>query len=92
MVIALFLHMFAMNVVCKLIGDTMIMTRSKNSASLLSDGTVLLAGGECTKNHWKFSTQTVEIFNPVTKKFSSVGNMAYARKIHTATMLHSGSF
>jgi hypothetical protein len=59
--------------------------RTAHTATLLSDGTVLIAGG--------FGPSTIrqaEIFNPVSQTFTVVGDMVSFRNSHTATKLQDG--
>ena len=60
--------------------------RSGESATLLSNGQVLVAGG-LTGNK---TIQTAEILDPVSHIFSSLGNMTAPRNQHTDTLLASG--
>jgi WD40 repeat protein len=60
---------------------SMTAARSGHSATLLSDGRVLIAGG---------LDQTAEIYDPVTGMFIPTGKMSTARSVHTATLLSSG--
>jgi IPT/TIG domain/Galactose oxidase, central domain len=66
---------------------SMIQTRRRHTATLLSDGRVLVAGGYsdaiCT-------TASAELFDPATGTFSSSGTMLTERVFHTATLLKSG--
>ena len=63
--------------------SNMATARSAHTASLLTDGTVLIAGGDVS---------SAEIYDPVSKTFSATtGNMATARYDHTATLLTDGT-
>jgi hypothetical protein len=74
--------------------------RDNHSATLLPDGTVLIAGGEtsgcdpkgCNVGSWFAGTTTsVESYNPSTGSFDVVGNMIVPRGGHTATLLPNGT-
>src|SRR4051794_2545274 len=56
------------------------------TATLLNDGTVLIAGG------YRGTTplRTAEIYNPATKTFTPTGAMKIARGLHSATLLADG--
>jgi len=57
--------------------------RTSHTANLLTDGTVLLAGGQ--------GVATAEKYDPSTKKFTlTTGSMSVARDGHTATLLKTG--
>ncbi len=57
--------------------------RTKHTATLLKDGTVLVAGG--------VSFSSAEIYDPTTGKFTpTAGSMSVARYSHTATLLAGG--
>jgi hypothetical protein len=61
----------------------MAFPRVQNSATLLPDGRVLIAGG---------STSTIaELFDPSTGTFSATGNMTVLRSGHSATLLPNGT-
>jgi len=64
--------------------------RDNHSATLLPDGTVLIAGGE---NGVGFpgTTTTVESYNPSTGRFEVLGNMIVPRAAQTATLLPNGT-
>lgn len=66
----------------------MNVARYFHTATLLSDGRVLVAGGFFGSNG---STSTAEIYNPATGNWSSAGHMAEARNRHTATLLPDGT-
>jgi hypothetical protein len=61
--------------------------RSMNTATLLQNGLVLLAGG---KNSSNYSTASAELYNPVTKTFTATGSMTTPRAFHAAVLLPSG--
>jgi hypothetical protein len=63
---------------------SMTETRSSHTATLLSDGTVLIAGGGDDNS-------TAELFDPKTGSFSITGGMEVGRSGHSATLLPNGS-
>ena len=76
--------------------------RSLHTGTLLTDGRVLLAGGDVGIPDWNESTglpivgfesnivATAELFDPVTENSTLVGSLATARAQHTATLLNDG--
>ena len=60
--------------------------RADHTATLLNDGTVLVAGA------FSFSAPlaSAEVFDPTTSKFAPTGSMETPRYIHTATLLNTG--
>ena len=68
------------------VGSTTI-PRSWNTATLLQNGLVLLAGG---KNSSNYSTASSELYNPTTKTFTATGSMTTPRAFHAAVLLPSG--
>jgi Galactose oxidase, central domain len=60
--------------------------RAAHTATLLTDGTVLVTGGF----NDAAVLATAEIFNPATGTFSSTGDMTATRFSHTATLLANG--
>jgi hypothetical protein len=58
-----------------------------HTATLLADGTVLIAGGI---NSGGSVLQEAEIYNPANQTFTTVGSMNHARYQHTATLLPNG--
>jgi hypothetical protein len=65
-------------------GD-LITPRSLHTATLLNDGTVLIAGGSNS-----YSIAAAEIYDPATNVFTVSGSLATARNGHTATLLSNG--
>ena len=69
--------------------------RAIHTATLLSDGRVLVAGGVkmiCDPAcHPLTSDASTEIYDPVTRTFSTSGGMTVPRSYHTATLLPDGT-
>jgi hypothetical protein len=63
--------------------------RSFHTATLLSDGRVLVAGGHVS-NHPGSALATAEIYDPVSGTFAPTGSMSVARQDQTATLLADG--
>ncbi len=61
--------------------------RYEHTATLLGNGTVLIAGG------WNTTTtfSSAELYHPSTGTFSTTGSMVVARNSHTATLLNNGT-
>jgi hypothetical protein len=59
------------------------------TATLLNNGTVLLAGGQI--NDSGTMTATAELYNPVTNQFTLTGSMHQPREVHSATLLKDGT-
>ena len=66
--------------------DTMTTPRTLHSATLLPDGTVLVAGG----NDGLSSLTSAEVYDPVTQSWTAVPSMMTARAEHAATSLSNG--
>jgi hypothetical protein len=65
------------------------------TATLLPDGTALIAGGEtdsCTGNFCGFagSVASAELYDPLSGTFRPTGSMTVPRGVHTATLLDDG--
>jgi hypothetical protein len=58
--------------------------RTFHTATLLANGTVLVAGGG-------EDNSTAEVYDPATGSFSITGGMEIGRSGHTATLLPNGS-
>ncbi len=61
--------------------------RTRHTATLLPDGSVLVIGGRGAADR---ALASAELWNPVTRSFSPAGSLAEARHSHTATLLPSG--
>jgi hypothetical protein len=65
---------------------TMETARESHTATLLSNGLVLITGGDDRAA----SLATAELFNPASHSFAPTGDMADSRARHTATLLTNG--
>ncbi len=63
----------------------MVTARSSHTATLLNDGTVLLAGGDDDGSF----LNAAELFDPATGMFTATGGMQSPRIYHTMTLLGS---
>jgi hypothetical protein len=71
-------------------GDLVVGGRWGCTATLLDDGTVLIAGGRDDENVFDgFPLNDAELFNPVTGTFRATGSTQF-RYDHTATLLNNG--
>lgn len=68
----------------------MVSARMGHTATLLSNGKVLVAGGFSNKI-WGINLRTAEIYDPITGTWTAVGLMATARGLHSATLLPNGT-
>jgi hypothetical protein len=69
---------------------TMLSTRQRQTATLLSDGTVLMAGGSELDGNVDILAAS-EIFDPNTGTFTGTGGLLTPRITHTATLLKDGT-
>ncbi|HXD89445.1 MAG TPA: kelch repeat-containing protein, partial [Candidatus Binataceae bacterium] len=73
----------------------MTTTRQGQTATRLSDGTVLIAGGISAgtpgSGNGADSTNSAELYRPNSQNFRTTGNMANSRVAHTATALDDGT-
>ncbi len=70
----------------KLTGS-MTVGRYSQTATLLTNGMVLIAGGVAGAEP---ETASAELYNPATGTFTPTGNMTTGRQEHTATLLNNG--
>ena len=70
-----------------MLATSMITARSGHTATLLSDGSVLIAGGMSGNGNY---FDGVEVYSPTTHAFRSARSMTARRVGHTATALPSG--
>src|SRR4051812_30879090 len=68
----------------------MTVVRRDHTATLLSDGRVLIAGGFGAGDYAAIRQPTAEIYDPFTGSFTATGNMNSARGGHTSTLLKNG--
>ena len=71
--------------------DPMTVARAGHTATLLGDGSVLVAGGTTDAASGEYpSTAAAEVYDPAEGKWRPVQPMAVARELHTATLLPTG--
>jgi Galactose oxidase, central domain len=72
-------------------GNLIVGGRWGCTATLLHDGTVLLAGGRDDENFWAgLPLNNAELFNPTTGTFTATGSMTEFRFDHAAALLNNG--
>ena len=66
--------------------------RASHTATVLQDGTVLVAGGfkKGPDGHSQIYFRSAELFDPKTRRFTVIKDMNVARAGHTATLLNDG--
>jgi N-acetylneuraminic acid mutarotase/plastocyanin len=64
--------------------------RTRATGTLLSDGRVLVAGGEGAPGGTTVALNSAEIYDPTTNSWSSAGNMQVARRLAAASRLADG--
>lgn len=69
------------------VGASVSTPRDWHSGTLLSDGSVLIAGGYANGTG---ATRKAERYFPATNRWAPVGDMVYARRQHAATLLYNG--
>ncbi len=67
---------------------SMTSPRENHSATVLPNGTILVAGGLTTTTN---ATASAEVYDPVNGTWSTTGSMNNARAFHTATLLPNGT-
>jgi len=72
-------------------GPSMPQIHVNGTATLLSDGRVLIAGGLKNVGMGAPTTDTAELLDPAATKFTAAGFMATQRAGHTATLLSDGT-
>ena len=70
--------------------DDMTTPRLGQTATLLADGTVLMAGGRIIGEGTVAVLSSAEIYDPRTATFTATGDMTTPRFGHTATLLSDG--
>jgi hypothetical protein len=64
--------------------------RDGHTATLLPDGTVLVAGGSQNENIASPALPSAELYDPSAGRFTAAANMTTARAGHAATLLNNG--
>ena len=72
-----------------LLPNAMTRPRAGNTAIVLKNGLVLLAGGQDSVSQ-PLITASAELYNPVTRTFTATGSMSNPRIGNTATLLRDG--
>jgi hypothetical protein len=69
-----------------LTNNSMLTARVDHTATLLQNGTILIAGGRSGAS----ATNAAELYDPATGLWTPTGSMQTARYLHTATLLQNG--
>ncbi|CAF2984215.1 unnamed protein product [Rotaria sp. Silwood2] len=64
--------------------------RSLHTASVLANGKVLIAGGVAYNANYNLMANSAELYDPVTRSWTTTGNIIMARYWHTASILSNG--
>jgi N-acetylneuraminic acid mutarotase len=70
--------------------DKMASARYGHTATLLPDGSVLIAGGSGPRGDFVYTVRS-EIFNPDSGLWKNVGSLSIPRGFHTAVLLNNGN-
>jgi len=68
----------------------MTVARADDPATLLPDGTVLIAGSNAGSPDGGVTLASAEVYDPATGTFARTGDMSTDRGLHTATLLKNG--
>lgn len=68
----------------------MTSTRAQHTATLMNDGRVLLAGGDCLPDWESGCGGSAEIYDPASATFTRTGSMSVGRYDHAAVLLPDG--
>jgi hypothetical protein len=68
----------------------MLEGRQQQTATLLLDGRVFIAGGYWQDGQKSRDLSSTEMYDPRTGRFSAIGSMGARRDGHTATLLNDG--
>jgi hypothetical protein len=71
-------------------GDLVTLRLSSHTATLLTDGRILIAGGMGDYSHNYGMIDSAELYDPNTGRFAATGTMGATRWSHSATLLPNG--
>jgi hypothetical protein len=77
----------------RVLSTSTLVPRRSHTATLLSNGKVLIVGGNQCNGNSCFGPKlsSAELFDPATETFSATGSMSFARTGHSATLLKNGT-